>query len=126
MCHCSKPQGVGCDAPDKQGDNCLQPASELYQQVLFSLKATFGGLVWKFSLDISFGCFGLMLAGKMCLNWIQRDLLLSLTTLCSILSVVILTFWELVLGPYFKYFWSGVRSENSIGLPSYRLITFVF
>ena len=48
---------VGHDTPDKQGDNCLQPASENYQQFLFSLKATFGGFVWKFCLDISFGNF---------------------------------------------------------------------
>ena len=46
---------VGHDTPDKQGDNCLQPASENYQQILFSLKATFGGFVWKFCLEISFG-----------------------------------------------------------------------
>ena len=61
MCHCSKPEGIGRDTPDKQGDNCLQPASENYQQFLFSLKATFGGFVWKFCLDvcldISFGNF---------------------------------------------------------------------
>ena len=48
---------VGHDTPDKQGDNCLQPASENYQQILFSLKATFGGFVWKFRLEISFGNF---------------------------------------------------------------------
>ena len=48
---------VGHDTPDKQGDNCLQPASENYQQILFSLKATFGGFVWKFRLKISFGNF---------------------------------------------------------------------
>ena len=47
---------VGHDTPDKQGDNCLQPASENYQQFLFSLKATFGGFVWKFRLEILFGC----------------------------------------------------------------------
>ena len=46
---------VGHDTPDKQGDNCLQPASENYQQILFSLKATFGGFVWKFRLEILFG-----------------------------------------------------------------------
>ena len=46
---------VGHDTPDKQGDNCLQPASENYQQILFSLKATFGGFVWKFRLEISVG-----------------------------------------------------------------------
>ena len=45
------------DTPDKQGDNCLQPASENYQQFLFSLKATFGGFVWKFRLEILFGDF---------------------------------------------------------------------
>ena len=48
---------VGHDTPDKQGDNCLQPASENYQQILFSLKATFGGFVWKFRLKILFGNF---------------------------------------------------------------------
>ena len=48
---------VGHDTPDKQGDNCLQPASENYQQILFSLKATFGGFVWKFRLEILFGNF---------------------------------------------------------------------
>ena len=48
---------VGHDTPDKQGDNCLQPASENYQQFLFSLKATFGGFVWKFCLEILFGNF---------------------------------------------------------------------
>ena len=48
---------VGHDTPDKQGDNCLQPASENYQQILFSLKATFGGFVWKFRLEIPFGNF---------------------------------------------------------------------
>ena len=57
MCHCSKPEGIGRDTPDKQGDNCLQPASENYQQFLFSLKATFGGFVWKFRLEILFGNF---------------------------------------------------------------------
>ena len=46
---------IGHDTPDKQGDNCLQPASENYQQFLFSLKATFGGFVWKFRLEILFG-----------------------------------------------------------------------
>ena len=55
MCHCSKPEGIGRDTPDKQGDNCLQPASENYQQFLFSLKATFGGFVWKIRLEILFG-----------------------------------------------------------------------
>ena len=48
---------VGHDTPDKQGDNCLQPASENYQQILFSLKATFGGFVWEFCLEILFGNF---------------------------------------------------------------------
>ena len=48
---------VGHDTPDKQGDNCLQPASENYQQSLFSLKAIFGGFVWKFCLEIYFGNF---------------------------------------------------------------------
>ena len=84
---------VGHDTPDKQGDNCLQPAAEIYQQFLFSWKATFGRLVWNFCFDISFGYLGLMLAEKCVLNFIQRDyLLLSLTTLGSILSFVILTF----------------------------------
>ena len=51
----------------------------------------------KILLVILFGYYGLMLAEKCVLNLIQRDLLLSLTTLGSILSFVILTFWELIL-----------------------------
>jgi len=55
--HCSKPDGVGCDTPDKQGDKYLLPASENYQQFLFSLENLFGNFVWKFILEILFGCF---------------------------------------------------------------------
>ena len=49
----------GCCKLRNKVDNCLQPASENYQQFLFSLKATFGGFVWKFRLEILFGNFRL-------------------------------------------------------------------
>ena len=55
---------VGHDTPDKQGDNCLQPASENYQQFLLSLKANFGGFIWKICLEILFGNF----VWKICLE----------------------------------------------------------
>ena len=45
---------VGHDTPDKQGDNCLQPASENYKQFIFSLKAMFGKFGWKIYLEILF------------------------------------------------------------------------
>ena len=52
------------------------------------LKDSFGNFVWIFLLDI----WGLCWQKKCVLNVIQRDLL-CLTTLGSILSFVILTFW---------------------------------
>ena len=93
----------------------------------------FGNSVWKFCLEILFGYFFWIypayVGRKMCLNLVQRDLLISLTTLGSVLSFAIVTFWELIFGfgALSQIFWSGVQSENSIGVPSYRLIiTFVF
>ena len=68
MCHCSKPEGIGRDTPDKQGDNCLQPASENYQQFLFSLKATFGGFVWKFRLKFCLQIYFRNFVWKFCLD----------------------------------------------------------
>ena len=114
-CHCSKTEGVGHYTPYKQGDNCLQPASEIYQQFLFSWKLLLedwlGNYVWKFYLDI----LGLCWQTECVLNLIQRDLLRSITTLDSILSVVILTFWELILGlgALFHIFlvWGSLRKQ---------------
>ena len=87
----------------------MQPAAEIYQQFLFSLKATFGRFFWKFCLDISGVCWQ-----KICAR-IQRDLLLSLNTLGSILSFVILTFWELILGLgalFYKFLeWGSIRKQ---------------
>ena len=56
VCHCSKPEGVDRDIPDKQGDDCLQPTSQNYQHFLFSLEAMlevlFGNFVWIYCLDV--------------------------------------------------------------------------
>ena len=53
VCHCSKPDGVGRDIPNKQGENCLQPTYENYPQFLFSLIS----YVWELCLEISFQNF---------------------------------------------------------------------
>ena len=88
------------------------------------MKDYFGNFVCIFLLDIS----GYVDRKKCVLNLIQRDLLLSLTTIGSILGFVILTFWELILGFWalFHIFleWGSIRKQfNSL---SCRLITFVF
>ena len=79
------------------------------------LEILFGNFVWKFCLDISFGYIGLMLAEKMSFNLVQRHLLISLTTLDSILSFAILTFWELIFGfgALFQIFleWGSIRKQ---------------
>ena len=74
-CHCSKTEGVGHYTPYKQGDNCLQPASEIYQHFRFRLKATFERSFWEFCLNIYFGYFGLMLTEKMCFEFDSKRLI---------------------------------------------------
>ena len=65
-----KPKDIGRDTPDKQGDNCLQPASEPTISVQFEssleilFECLFGYFFWKLQLEISFGSF----VWKFCLD----------------------------------------------------------